>query len=456
LSATVELARFVAELNPERIPGEVLHQSKRCLIDWLGVALAGSTDPGTELLCDLAAEIDTAEHATVVGRGCRQSLPWAALVNGFMSHVLDFDDTYNPQRTTVHGSAPVWPVVLALSERRPLDGGRAMTAFIAGFETEVRIALAAGPAHYEQGWHVTGTVGHFGAAAAGASVLGLSSDRVANALGAAGTQAAGLKGVYGSMGKALHPGKAAMDGLLAALLAEKGFLASKSIIEGKHGFLAVMSADFDAGLVTRGLGVEWTVLDDGFKPYACGSLTHPTIEAVIELGRRNDIHPVEIESIEAAVNDYVSWVTAKEEPKTGLEAKFSIYHCAAIAALDGAASVAQFEDGRVNDADAVAMRRRVRIVVDASLPKDAARVTMTLSDGRRLQHEVTHNKGTPAKPMTDAEIESKFLDLAAPHLGGDIARDVVRRGWDLERCGDVADIARLCGGRRSLTAPPRS
>jgi 2-methylcitrate dehydratase PrpD len=448
LSATLELSGFLSDLSSSQIPDNVLHQSKRCLIDWLGVALAGSQDRATSVLCIVADEIDTAAQATVLGRGRRRSLPWAALINAFMSHVLDFDDTYNPQRTTVHGSAPVWPVVLALSEHRPVSGSQAATAFIAGFETEVRIALAAGPSHYEGGWHVTGTVGHLGAAAAGASVLGLSAGEVANALGAAGTQAAGLKGVYGSMGKALHPGKAAMDGLLAALLAAKGFTASTSIIEGKHGFLEVLSEDFDTGWVTRGLGVEWTVLDDGFKPYACGSLTHPTIECVIDLRRRHDVDPHEIESIEATVNDYVSWVTAKEDPKTGLEGKFSIFHCAAVAALDGKASVAQFEDGRVNDADVIAMRRRVRIVVDEALPKDGAKVAMTLSDGRRLQAEVAHNKGTPAKPMSDAEIEAKFLELAEPHLGRVVSRDVVQRCWQLERCDDVGEIARLCSGRR--------
>jgi 2-methylcitrate dehydratase PrpD len=446
LGITVELSKFVSALGTSQIPEEVLHQSKRCLVDWLGVTLAGSRDPGATLLCEVADDVDAGDQATILGRGRRRSVLWAALINGFMSHVLDYDDTYNPQRTTVHGSAPVWPVVLALGERRPLHGARALTAFVAGFETEVRIALAAGPAHYEEGWHVTGTVGHFGAAAAAASVLGLGPPEVANALGAAGTQAAGLKGVYGSMGKALHPGKAAMDGLLSALLAERGFTASDSIVEAKHGFLSVLSRQPDAERATSGLGAEWTVLDDGFKPYACGSLTHPTIEGVIELRRRHDLDPQQIESIDATVNEYVSWVTAKEQPATGLEAKFSIYHCAAVAALDGGASVAQFEDRRVNDADVVAMRRRVRIVVDESLPKDAAEIAITLDDGRRLDHAVRHNKGTPAKPMSDAEIEAKFLELAEPRVGSDVAGDVVHRCWELERCGDVGAIARLCAG----------
>jgi 2-methylcitrate dehydratase PrpD len=447
MGTTVELAKFIAGLNASEIPPDVLHQAKRCLIDWLGVTLAGSADPSTAVLCAVADDLNSGAQATILGRGRGASLLIAVLTNGYTSHVLDYDDTYNPERTTVHGSAPVWPVVIGLSERRSVTGRQALAAFVAGFETEVRVALAAGPAHYEAGWHVTGTVGHFGAAAAAAQVLQLGPDAVANALGAAGTQAAGLKGVYGSMGKALHPGKAAMDGLLSALLADRGFTGSDSILEAEHGFLRVLSPAPAPELVTKDLGRDWTLLDNGFKPYACGSLTHPTIEGVIQLRREHELRPGEIESIEATVNDYVSWVTAKEKPTTGLQGKFSIYHCAAVAALDGSASVRQFEDERVNDSDVIEMRRRVRIVVDDSLPKDAASVTLALIDGRRLTHEVMHNKGTAAKPMTDPEIEEKFLDLAGPRIGAHAAPEVAANCWRLEDLDDFGSIARLCRGR---------
>ncbi|MGH3342059.1 MAG: MmgE/PrpD family protein, partial [Carbonactinosporaceae bacterium] len=270
---------------------------------------------------------------------------------------------------------------------------------------------------------------------------------VAHALGAAGTQAAGLKGVYGGMGKALHPGKAAMDGLLAALLAQQGFTTTTSILEDKRGFLRVLSPDPDIELATSGLGTHWTLADNGFKPYACGSLTHPTIEAVIDLRERHGVTPEQITAIEATVNGYVSWVTAKTDPTTGLEGKFSIFHCAAVAAVDGAASVRQFEDRRVNDPDVAAMRARVTIVVDDALPKDAAAVSISLTDGRRLTARVMHNKGTPAKPMTDDEVETKFVDLATPRIGAGAAQHVVRLCWRLDRCADVAELARLCRGR---------
>jgi 2-methylcitrate dehydratase PrpD len=317
---------------------------------------------------------------------------------------------------------------------------------VAGFETEVRVALAAGPAHYEAGFHVTGTVGHLGAAAAAACLLHLDTAATANALGAAATQAAGLKGVYGSMGKALHPGKAAMDGLLAGFLAAEGFTASTSILESENGFLRVLSPDPDPDLVTTGLGDRWTLPDNGFKPYACGSLTHPTIEGILSLRDEFGFEPDDIASIEAHVNNYVSWVTSKSKPTTGLEGKFSIFHAAAVAALDGVASMRQFGDARVNDPVVAEMRARVTITVDDSLPKDAALVTIALTDGRRLTRSVMHNKGTPAKPMNDREIDAKFMDLAGPLLGADGARALAGKCWELEGLEDVGELARLCSG----------
>ena len=446
MGATAELAGFISGLSVERIPDAVVHQAKRCLMDWLGVTLAASADPSAEVLLAVAGDMDGSPQASVLGCGRRTGLLHAVLTNGYLSHVLDFDDTYNPARTTVHGSAPVWPVVLGLSQRDSVGGPRAIAAFVAGFETEVRVALAAGPAHYEAGWHVTGTVGHFGAAAAAAQLLRLTPGSTASALGAAGTQAAGLKGVYGSMGKALHPGKAAMDGLLSGLLAAKGFDASSSILETKHGFLSVLSPEFDANLATEGLGESWTLLEDGFKPFACGSLTHPTIEAVLDLRAEHDLSPADITSIQATVNDYVSWVTAKRNPATGLQGKFSIYHCAAVAAVDGAASVRQFTDERVGDPDIAAMRDRVTIVVDEARPKDAATVVVELADGRSLSRTIRHNKGTPGRPMSDDEIEDKFMDLASERIGAGSARRVADMCWNLERQNDAGAIAALCEG----------
>jgi 2-methylcitrate dehydratase PrpD len=447
-AVTRGLAKFVAGPAPAVAPQEVVHQAKRCLIDWLGVALAGSREPGSDVVRETAEAMAPGPDAWVVGSRRRVGAPFAALVNGFAAHVLDYDDTYNPGRTTVHGSAPVWPAVMAAASLRRLDGAGALAAFLAGFETQVRVALAAGAGHYDAGWHVTGTVGHLGAAAAASRVLGLDADQVVAALGTAATQAAGMKAVYGSMGKALHPGKAAMDGVLSAALCARGFTSSDTAIEGHRGFLHLFAPDPEPARALDGLGETWTVLDDGFKAYACGSLTHPSIDAVIELRRRHGIAPDRIARIDLDVHDYVITTTGLTQPRTGLEGKFSIFHCAAVAAVDGAARLAQFTDERVTDPAVVAMRGRIHARHDPAQAKDSATATITLPDGTTLSATITHNRGTPGNPMPDDEIEAKFLDLAGPVIGP-TAKELAERCWRLDEEPDVDPIMALAAGERS-------
>lgn len=445
---TKGLAAFVAGPAPATAPQEVVHQAKRCLIDWLGVTLAGSREPGSDVVRETAELMAPGADAWVVGSRRRVGAPFAALVNGFAAHVLDYDDTFNPGRTTVHGSAPVWPAVMAAASLRRVDGAAALAAFLAGFETEVRVGLAAGAGHYDAGWHVTGTVGHLGAAAAASRVLGLSTDQVVAALGTAATQAAGMKAVYGSMGKALHPGKAAMDGLLSAALCARGFTSSDTAIEGHRGFLHLFAPDPEPDRALDGLGEVWTVLDDGFKAYACGSLTHPSIDAVIELRSRHGIDPERIARIDLDVHDYVLTTTGLAEPRTGLEGKFSIVHCAAVAVVDGAARLAQFTDERVTDPAVVAVRGRVHARHDPAQGKDSATATITLTDGTRLSATTAHNRGTPGNPMPDDEIEAKFLDLAGPVIGS-AAKELAERCWHLDDEPDVDPLMALAAGDRS-------
>jgi 2-methylcitrate dehydratase PrpD len=444
-TVTARLANFVAETDVEAISEATIHQGRRCLVDWLGVAIAGATEEGSRILARVSAVLAPGGDGTVMGQAQRLPVPFAALVNGFQSHVLDYDSTYNPGRTTVHGNAPVWPAVFAAAEWRRVSGRDALAAFILGWETQVRIALGAGRAHYDIGWHVTGTVGHFGAAAAAARLLRLSPAGVTSALGTAGTQAAGLKQVYGSMGKAFHPGKAAMDGLLAAALAADGFTSTDAIVEGPLGFWNVLSSGADPSHAIDGLGERWELLNDGFKAYACGSLMHPTIDAIISLRREHGLGPGDVEKIDARVHSYLSWVMAKDAPRTGLDGKFSSFHCAAVAMVDGAAGMAQFTDQRVNSPDVVAMRERVRFDFDDSLSKDTASVTLHLKDGRHVSHTTGHNKGTPGNPMTDDELSAKFVDLASLVLGGDRSRRILDDLWRFDELAEIDDLIRSCG-----------
>jgi 2-methylcitrate dehydratase PrpD len=439
VGATVALARFVSQTSIDDIPAPVWHQAKRCLVDWLGVALLGSTHPGADILSRVSAGIAEGQ-GTVLGQRRRLPYALAALVNGYQSHVMDYDDTYNPARTTVHGNGPVWPAAFAMAESRGASGADVMAAFILGWETQVRVARAAGPYHYEIGWHVTGAVGHFGAAAAAARLLRLDPERTVNALGTAGTQAAGLKQVYGSMGKAFHPGKAAFDGYLSAALAEEGFTSNDAVLEGPVGFWNVLSKDADPSYATDGLGETWELPNDGFKAYACGSLMHATIDSIIAIKRQHNLTPDDVASIEPRAPSLLSWVMAKVNPQTGLDGKFSSTHCAAVAMVDGAAGISQFTDERVVDPVVAAMRDRVTFDYDDSLPKDAAFVTVRLHDGTVLTHETPHNRGTPANPMSDEELSAKFVELASIHFGEATSRELLARLWSFDEIDDVRDL----------------
>jgi 2-methylcitrate dehydratase PrpD len=444
-SVSAALATFAAGVRVDNLPVDVVHQAVRCLIDWLGCTVAGSATPESRRV---RAGIDALDPngsgaALIVGTPQRASAGYAALANGIAAHVLDFDDTFNPDRTTIHGSAPLWPAIAAAGALAPSSGRAAVEAFVAGFEVQTRVAIAAGPGHYDIGWHVTGTVGHIGAAVATARLLGLSPEQTLAALGTGATQSAGMKVVYGSMGKSLHAGKAAMDGLLSGFLARDGFTSSTAPVEGHRGFLHLFSPDAAPQRAVEQLGETWYLPRDGFKPYACGSLTHPSAQALLELRSEHNLTAADVASVDAYVHDYVKTTTGLPEPRTGLEGKFSIYHVLAVALADGAAFLDQFTDQRVADPELAEVRERVLVHTDPGQHKDSARVVLTLRDGRTLEHNVGHNLGTPDNPMTDQQLEDKFLALASPVLGPAGAERVAETCWNMLDLGDVQTLLDL-------------
>jgi 2-methylcitrate dehydratase PrpD len=443
-SVSGALAAFASGIRVENLPDDVVHQAVRCLVDWLGCTIAGAARPESARVraAIRAMEPDGSRAAGIVGTLDRGSIGHAALANGIAAHVLDFDDTFNPERTTIHGSAPLWPAIAAAGELGSVSGTLAVEAFVAGFEVQTRVAIAAGPGHYDVGWHVTGTVGHIGAAVATARLLGLSADQTLAALGTGATQSAGMKVVYGSMGKSLHAGKAAMDGLLSGFLARDGFTSATEPIEGHRGFLHLFSPDPVAERAVEGLGDVWYLPRDGFKPYACGSLTHPPAQALLELRSAHDLIADDVAAVDAYVHDYVRTTTGLAEPRTGLEGKFSIYHVLAVALADGAALLDQFTDERVADPELAQLRKQVHVHTDPAQTKDSARVVVTLHDGRTLERHVAHNLGTPDNPMTDQQLEDKFVGLASPVLGQACTEELATTCW---RLLDLDDIRVLLG-----------
>ena len=441
--ATTQLATHVAQLQFADLPDEVVHEAKRALVDHIGVAVAASGAESVDALLRVASRLTGPGRHTVIGRVDTATMPYAALINGFAAHLLDYDDTFNPGDTTVHGSAPVWPVIFALAEDRSVSGADALVAFVAGFETECRVGRAAGDAHYEIGWHVTGTVGHIGAAAAAGRVLGLAPPVLAMALGSAGTQAAGLKSVYGTDGKPLHAGKAAMDGLLSGVMAQEGITSSTDIVEGPRGLLAVMSTAPAPEKLLEDLGGQWHLLANGYKAYPNGSLTHPAIDAMLQLRTRHGFTAGEVKRVRAKVNSKAATVTGKVDPRTGLEAKFSLTHAVAVALLARRPQPEHFTDTAAIDPEIAAVRDLVDVLSDADTGKRAAEVAVELSDGSTVTCRIDDNKGTPDNPLSDADLNEKFADNVGPRLGADAARALAEACWSADAAEDFAAIVRM-------------
>ncbi|MDH5534956.1 MAG: MmgE/PrpD family protein [Betaproteobacteria bacterium] len=440
MEITHTLASYLVNAHYDDLPAAVRHEGCRALLNWLGCAIGGSRHETVN--CALAAvrPYSGPAQAGVLGRSDRLDIMNAALVNGISSHVLDFDDTH---ARAIHPSAPVLPALLAYAEWRTVTGRDLLNAFVLGVEAEERVGLSVFPEHYDIGWHITGTAGVFGAASAVGRLLKLTEEQMRWALGIAATQSAGLREMFGSMCKSLHPGRAAQSGMTAALLAERNFTASERAIEAPRGFANVTSTRFDPKVITEGLGERYEILSNMYKPYACGLVVHAAIDGCIELAREHVLDPEEIVRVELTVSALVLELTAKRDPKSGLEGKFSVFHAAAVAIIHHAAGEAQFSDEVVRDPRVAALRDRVVAFEDRTIGRTEARVTIVLKDGRQLSRHVAHALGTLARPMSDADLEAKFRSLAGGILPEQRIAALIAACWSLESLLDTAEIARL-------------
>ena len=278
-------------------------------------------------------------------------------------------------------------------------------------------------------------------------MLGLTPSVLGQALGSAGTQSAGLKAVYGSDGKALHAGKAAMDGLLAAIMADEGITSCTDIIEGARGFLAVMSTDATPDKVVDGLGYQWNLLSNGYKAYPSGSLTHPAVDAVLALRAEHGFDGDDVAGLRATVNPKAATVTGKVNPRTGLEAKFSITHAIAVALAAARPRLDHFTDAAAVDPEISALRELVAVHADDTVGKRAATVTVELTDGRSLTYRVDNNTGTPDNPMTDADLAAKFTDNTAPRIGAAGTSRLLAACWNIESVEDFSGLVQMTGIR---------
>jgi 2-methylcitrate dehydratase PrpD len=441
------LVDFVLGLELKSLPDAVTEAAGLCLTDWVGAAIRGSTEPLAGALDAVVAATGGEPQATVVGRGRRTSALLAALANGAQGHALDFDDTH--LASIVHGSAPVAPAVLAMAEWHRRPGAAAIEAFIAGFEIETRIGRVIGPMLADRGWHVTALLGHFGAAAAAGKLLALTAEQLGRALGIAGTQAAGLGQSFGTMCKPLHPGKAAMNGILAALLAREGFTGPTGVLDERPGLPGTFLGVTDLTPALEDLGKRFEILDNSTKLYAACHLLHATIDAGRAIREHSAPLPDAIASVECHVHPLAVKVAAIPEPRSGLEAKFSAAYCAALALTRGEAGESEFADTTALDPDLVRLAGRIRPVADPALGIPEARMRVQLRDGRVLEEVVRAARGTPGHPVPRHDVEEKFRRLAGVVLPAAQVGRLLETLRHLPALPDVGALAALtCKGER--------
>ena len=439
MEVTRTLARYIVQSRRQDIPVPVRHEAARALLNWCGCAIGASRHETTANVLAAVRPFAGPPQAGLLGRGERLDILHAALINGISSHVFDFDDTHV---RAIHPSAPVLPALLALAEWKGISGADLVHAFVVGVEAECRVGLSVFPEHYMVGWHITGTAGVFGAAAAAGKLLGLNEQQMVWALGIAATQSSGLREMFGSMCKSLHPGRAAQNGLTAALLAAQNFTSSDRGIEAPRGFAHVMSTKFDESIITAEWGRRYELSSNMYKPYACGLVVQGAIDGCIQLRNEHGLTPEVIERVDIKVCSIVLELTAKANPQTGLEGKFSVFHAAAVALRYGVAGEAQFSDSVVLNPEVVALRRKVHIEADPVLTRVQAHVHIRLKDGRTVERRVEHPLGTLERPMSDADLEAKFRGLAEGILTDRQSGEVIRLCWAIESLPDAGAIAR--------------
>jgi 2-methylcitrate dehydratase PrpD len=434
-SVTVQLAQRLVDTPFEAFPGPTVHAVKRSVLDWLGCAAAGSTHEQIRALVEVLRAAGGEGRHRVIGSPVRLGTQDAALANAQMGHIHDFDDTHSGA-VFIHLASPITAALLAIAGRQPVAGAAFVSAWVLAFETAVRLGYAA-PGHHRRGWHPTGTLGTIAAAVGAARLLQLDARRMANAIGIAVSQSAGVQQNRGTSCKSFHSGKAAAGGVLAALLAQAGFDSAPDILEGAKGFCATYSDAVDPQALLRGFGSAWAVDGNGHKPYACGLVLHPVIDGVIALRDRAGGDVSRLDAIALRVHPYVLSITGDPAPANGLRSKFSVFHSAAVSFVDGAAGLAQYGTPRVLAPEVLAVRARVSVVADERIGKDQAEVTLTVG-GVAHSTFVDHATGTRDNPMSDAAIERKFRDNATPVLGPTRADALCDATWRLESLDDVA------------------
>ena len=455
--STRAVVEFITTAALDRFPSDVIVQAKRCLIDGFAVVLAGSTVHGSAIVRRYVRSVGEKGGASIFGaQRMTASAPRAALANGASGHAMDFDDTQlstTPDRTyglLTHPTVPALASTLAVAEEHGASGAAFLEAFLTGFEVECKIAEAIDPDHYRRGFHSTATAGTFAGAAGAARLLKLDAGRTAHAIGIAASCAAGLRVNFGSMTKPLHAGRAAENGIVAAMLAADGFTAGEDGLDGRWGYFQVLGGGAELKRLVGVLGNPHTIVNPGVsvKPYPCGSLSHPSMDAMLKLVTDHDVQPDQIKAIRLRAGTNILEPLRFTTAKTELEAKFCVPFLLGVIALRRKAGVQEFTDEYVSSAPIQQMMTKVSTVFDPKIEamgfdKIRSTVEVDLADGRMLvQPSDERYRGSPAWPFTIDELRSRFADCASPVLPKDRIQRALEQIESIEKLTDIRQLTR--------------
>ena len=446
---TEKIARFIAETVYEQIPEEAVRIAKRAILDWVGVTLGGSNEPGTRIVCDQVRRTGAAGEAGVICKAFQTSADLAAWANGAASHALDYDDTFaNEAGFNFHPTVTLLSSVLALGEKVKASGRELLAAYIVGIETETRVGAAIGRPTSETGWHPTPVVGTIGAAAACANILRLNAEQARMALGIASSLAGGLLLNFGTMTKPLHAANSARNGVVAAQLAQNGFTGNESVMEGNLGFCSMFTAGKVTGLGNKeqDLGKVWGIITPGMslKPYPCCRSTHSSIDASLYLRNVKGMDASQVVKIICRTSPQHPKLARFHKPKSGYEGKFSIPYCIAAALLRGRILLEDFAEEKVADRQAQELLSKVEFEYPQAYKENpmslAQEVVITLANGAEYSRKVDPPKGDAGNPMTDEELSAKFQDCTRSFLAQPEIEKVVGIIRNLESLGNISEL----------------
>ncbi len=459
LKTTAAAAAFVENVTFAGIPAEAVRIGTRCLLDGLGLFVAGSEEHSVRLLIDEAEQTAGRPDALLLGRGNKKvPAAMAARVLGTSGHAHDWDDSQVSLDPThiygllTHPTIPPLTGALVMAQKLGgVDGKTFMLAFLTGFEVECKISEWMLPQHYVRGMHSSGTVGTFGAYATAAKLLGLTGDKLRSGLGIAASFAAGIRCNFGTMTKPLHVGRAAENGVTAALLAERGFTADPDALDGPWGFYAVQGGGVDAEKVSQGFGKTWSIVDPGvsIKPYPCGVLTHPTIDLMLKLVTEHDVKSEEIEAVKVYAGTNILKPIRYPIAANHLQAKFSLPAALAMIALVRKAGKREFSDEFVGNEPMQAMQRRISTELDPAIEKMGfdkmrSRITIRLKNGRAVEGWADERyRGGPENPLSDADVEAKVRSCCEGVLDEKSAATLIETSWSVAELPDAGKLMRI-------------